>query len=308
MINKLKENYSDNIEEYLENINIQDILKELPGDNECQLRVSVTQLCNESCFFCHNEWNEKTNINFDSNLFKKIIDVLIKYNIQQRIRFTWWEPLLYKWIDSLIKYIKQENENLSIWLTTNGLLLEDKAEWLISAWIDKITISLHSLDKKNYINITKVDGLEKVLNWLNKLKELWFTWEISINSVIWRNNIEEVNNLNTFAVSNWFKLKLLDILPITENLKSYSLTQREIEEITSINKIKWERSQDKCIDCNKKELCWWEAEYLRLSPNWVLNPCLWLKEFDINLKDVKWQGNFEKAVLLAFRRIKILDI
>ena len=51
-----------------------------------------------------------------------------------------------------------------------------------------------------------------------------------------------------------------------------------------------------------------EAEYLRFSLDGVLNPCLSLKEFDINLKDIKWDSNFEKAVLLAFRRIKTLNI
>lgn len=108
MLNFLREKWFNNIDKYLDSINIQDILTELPDDNECQLRVSVIQLCNESCFFCHNEWNEKTRVDFDSELFKKIIDVMLKCNLHQRVKFTWWEPLLYDWLESLIKFVKKK--------------------------------------------------------------------------------------------------------------------------------------------------------------------------------------------------------
>jgi len=298
-----------NINSYLDKLKLEEILDNLPKKNSCQFRVSLTQLCNESCFFCHNEWNPKRKVEFDDRIFKRSIDVMKKYWIEQRIRFTWWEPTLYQWLPDLINYVKKQLPNSSVWLTTNWLLLEEQAEKLVEAWLDKITISLHSLDRLWYKNITKVDWLEKVLLGLEKLKEIWFEWQVSINSVIWKYNIDEVYDLNTFCITNWYKLKLLDLLPTDENLKKLVLTQREIEEITKINKAKWVRTQPKCIDCSKKEICWWEAEYLRMSPNWVLNPCLELKQFDINLKNIELESeNFEKWFLLALRRIKDLSI
>jgi hypothetical protein len=48
---------------------------------------------------------------------------------------------------------------------------------------------------------------------------------------------------------------LLDLLPTDENLKEFVLTQRQIEEITSINKVKGERTQEKCLTCSKKSIC-----------------------------------------------------
>ncbi len=297
------------INSYLENITIEELLKDLPEKNWCQFRVSLTQLCNESCFFCHNEWNPKKKVEFDDSIFKKSIDVMVKYWIEQRIRFTWWEPTLYDWLPDLIRYIKEKLPKTSVWMTTNWLLLEEKAESLIEAWLDKITISLHSLDEEWYKYITKVDWLKKVLKWLEKLKELNFKWDISINAVIGTYNINEVSNLDTFCTTNWYKLKLLDILPTEDNLKQYVLSQREIEKITKVNNTKWERTQEKCLTCSKKNICWTEAEYLRMSPKWVLNPCLELKEFDIDLKSIEWDSElFEKWFLLWLRRIKTLSL
>lgn len=299
----------DKINDYLNNIEIEDIIDNLPGINWCQFRVSLTQLCNESCFFCHNEWNPKEKVKFDDKIFKKSIDIMSKYWIKQRIRFTWWEPTLYDWLPDLIKYTKSKLPESSVWMTTNWLLLNEQAEALIKAWLDKITVSLHSLNQKLYNDITKVNWLEKVLKWLEKLKELWFKWEISINSVIWTYNIDEVSHLDTFCTTNWYKLKLLDILPTENSFKKYVLTQRQIEEITKLNNTKWERTQEKCLSCSKKEICWWEAEYLRMSPDWILNPCLELKKFDIDLKNIELDSiNFEKWFLLWLRRIKDLSL
>ena len=281
------------INSYLENITIEELVQKLPEKNWCQFRVSLTQLCNESCFFCHNEWNPKKKVDFDDSIFKKSINVMAKYWIEQRIRFTWWEPTLYDWLPDLISYVKEKLPKASVWMTTNWLLLEEKAKSLIEAWLDKITISLHSLDEE----------------WLEKLKKLNFKWDISINAVIWTYNINEVSNLDTFCTTNWYKLKLLDILPTEDNLKQYVLSQREIEEITKVNNTKWERTQEKCLTCSKKNICWTEAEYLRMSPKWVLNPCLELKEFDIDLKSIEWDSElFEKWFLLWLRRIKTLSL
>lgn len=306
-VNHLQEEWTD-LEKYLEKLNIPDILSEMPKNNSCQLRVSLTQLCNENCFFCHNEWNQKSNVSFDDVTFKKIIDVMVKYNIKQRIRFTGWEPLLYEWIEDLIKYVKNLLPDSKIWLTTNGLLLEEKARSLSNAGLDKITISIHSLKRDRYKEITNVDWLKKVLKWLEKLRKINYNWEVSLNSVIWKNNIDEVRNLDVFCSEYGYKLKLLDILPVTQELQRYSLSQREIEEISSISKTKWIRTQNKCIDCQKKNICWWEAEYLRVSPDWILSPCLSLKEFDIDLKKIKSDNNLEKWILLWIRRLVSLSL
>lgn len=64
------------------------------------------------------------------------------------------------------------------------------------------------MDNDTYKDITKVDGLNKVLKWLEKLRDLWFEWEVSINSVIWKNNIEEVSALKNFYEKNIYKLKV----------------------------------------------------------------------------------------------------
>ncbi len=289
-------------------LDINEIMSEMPAENWCQLRVSLTQLCNEACFFCHNEWNSRQKVEFNDELFKKAIDIMVKHGIKQRIRFTWWEPLLYDWIFELIKYIKDESPEMQVWLTTNALLLEEKAGNLVDAWLDKITISIHSLTTEWYKEITKVDWLAKVLRWLEKLKELGFKWEVCLNSVIWKHNVEEVYDLEVFCETNWYKLKLLDILPVNSELEELVLTQRQIEEISNITKAKWIRTQKKCFSCPKKTICWWEAEYLRMSPDWVFNPCLSLKNFDIDFNWIEWESNLEKWFLLWLRRVVDLSL
>lgn len=74
-----------------------------------------------------------------------------------------------------------------------------------------------------------------------------------------------------------------------------------------VQSLKWDRTQEKCLNCTHKDVCGHEASYLRISPDEVLNPCLSMKNFDIPLH---WLvgDDLKRAIALWLYRIKKLDI
>lgn len=301
---------------------IQDYITDLPAHLfdqnktiDAQFRFILTQMCNAHCFFCHNEWLSVQNNFMEFELFKKIVDVIQEKNYPQRIRFTWWEPMLHPWLFDFIWYAKKQLPQSSVWMTTNGLLIKKHIADILTSWLDSLTVSLHSMDPKKYKEITKVDGLPRVLEWLEMLHQENFPWKIKLNTVVDHNNIDEIDTLRDFSEKNGFELKIMDIL--TDDTKSLGIhqddyiTKKRIIELLPkeiVNNVKEDRVQPKCVSCDKKKKCSHEASYLRISPSWIINPCLWKKEYDVPLY-VLWEDEtFAKWIALWLYRVKSLEI
>ena len=127
------------------------------------LFVETTSFCNLQCKMCPRNSNPVKLGFMDPALFKKIIDEAKQYGQRSFSLHLFGEPLLDKEIINRIEYIKSVNQENSIILTTNGVLLNsDLSKKLVKYGLDKIAISIHSPDKKTYQEITGKDGLETV--------------------------------------------------------------------------------------------------------------------------------------------------
>lgn len=280
---------------------------------DAQFRFVLTQICNEQCFFCHNEWLPVARNFMDFVLFSKIIDAIKELGYNQRVRFTWWEPLLHKDAINFSRYAKEQLPDSSIWMTTNWLLIKKQISEILTSWLDAITVSVHSMIPERYEQITKVKWLHIVLEWLELLKAKWFQWDIKINTVVDKKNIDEIPFFHQFASEHGFELKILDVL--THDYKDFGqhiwdhIPINNIREIIGediVWKVKKDRTQPKCIDCEHKSVCWHEAAYLRITPDWIMNPCLSMKEYDIPLWELE-SDNLKKWISLWLRRVSNLD-
>ena len=169
------------------------------------LRVSVTDRCNFRCRYCMPAEifnREYEFLSRDFLLTFEEITTLAKAFEQlgvRKIRVTGGEPLLRKGIETLIEMLSTQTET-EITLTTNGSLLARKAEALVAAGLDRVTVSLDAIDEEIFQSMNDVGfpaaevlaGIEAAAN---------AGLEIKVNAVIKRG----VNDQDVLAMANHFR-------------------------------------------------------------------------------------------------------
>jgi len=180
-----------------------------------KLRVSVTDRCNMRCGYCMPKNNTKW---FDSTellTFEEIVKLSsIFANLGvEKIRLTGGEPLLRPSIENLIKSISKIHKIKSIGLTTNGLLLPDTIEVLKSSGLDSVNISLDSFKEDRFRMITGINGLNKVINSIQKAKDAEL--DVKINMVVVRGwNDDEVVEFGNYARRTGITVRFIEFMPL----------------------------------------------------------------------------------------------
>lgn len=196
------------------------------------LRISVIDRCNLRCVYCMPEEGVESIpheeiLTYDEIL--RICETVSQLGIK-KIKITGGEPLVRKDIVNLIRDIKNLDKIEQVTLTTNGILLYDMLDDLYDAGIDAINISLDTLKEDNFKQITRRDGLEKVLMAIDKAYNLGI--RVKINCLAIRDfNINELADIANFAKDREIDVRFIELMPIGFGKK---YTQIDNDEILSI--------------------------------------------------------------------------
>ena len=191
------------------------------------LRVSLTDRCNFRCFYCLPNGEpplarKDTILTFEE--IAEICEIFVSLGIE-KIRLTGGEPLLRRDVEKLIEKIallkvanrKSQIANrklLDLALTTNGFSLKSRAENLKKAGLDRVTISLDSLNRENFQRITGVDKLGEVLEAIEAAQQAEFA-PVKINAVIVRGcNDDEIVEFAHFARENDLSFRFIEFMPL----------------------------------------------------------------------------------------------
>src|SRR6476620_2248815 len=159
-------------------------LKDAYGRAIRDLRISLTDRCNFRCFYCLPNGEpplarKATILTFEEIAY--VADIFVSLGIE-KIRLTGGEPLLRKDIAKLAAGIAKLKPGLKdLALTTNGFIFPALAADLRKAGVDRVTISLDSLDRGKFEQITGVDALDKVYDAIAEAKRVGFE-PIKINA------------------------------------------------------------------------------------------------------------------------------
>ncbi len=197
-----------------------EILIDSYGRRITYLRISITDRCNLRCLYCmprkHFRWIPHENIlRFEE--IKRISSILVKMGIK-KIRLTGGEPLVRKGFSDLVKELADIKGLEKICLTTNGTFLSKYAKRLYEAGLRHINISLDSLDRKTYEQITGQDALGDVLYALDEVERLGFN-PIKINCVVLKGiNDKDIVNLAALSIDRPFQIRFIEFMSIgTDN-------------------------------------------------------------------------------------------
>ncbi len=185
------------------------------------LRISVTDLCNLRCQYCMPaegicKAEHEDILSFED--FYKITKALSELGVR-KVRVTGGEPLVKRDIVNFISRIDKLENIEEIAMTTNGVLLEEYAEDLKKAGLDRVNISLDTLDSEKYAEITRFGNIDDVMRGIEKAKEVGLT-PIKINAVLIDGfNIDEIPNLVELTRNENIDVRFIELMPIGEVLK-----------------------------------------------------------------------------------------
>ena len=172
------------------------------------MRISLTNNCNLRCSYCMPEKKIADIHFFPEEQVLRCVESAVSLDITH-FRLTGGEPLCYPEIEKLVCKIKQIKEAASVHLTTNGVLLKEKAAQLKQAGINSINVSLDTLDEEEYRILTG-GKLLNVLEGIKKAAELKIP--IKINAVLREQT--DVCALAAFAEQNHVTLRFIEMMPI----------------------------------------------------------------------------------------------
>jgi cyclic pyranopterin phosphate synthase len=181
------------------------------------LRVSVTDRCNFRCQYCMPAdglpWLERDEIlRFEE--IGRLVGLLAAMGVRD-VRLTGGEPLVRREFPKLVALLKQIEPLHEVSVTTNGFLLERDAEALVRAGVDRFNVSVDSLQRDRFFELTRRDALPQVLRGLEVLAAFPEAHPIKINAVAIRGFTEdEVLPFAQFARQTPYQVRFIEFMPL----------------------------------------------------------------------------------------------
>lgn len=202
---------------------MRDVLTDSYGRVIRDLRVSLTDRCNFRCFYCLPNGEPPLARRETILTFEEIVElcsIFVDLGVE-KIRLTGGEPLLRKDVEKLVEklsVLKHLPENMprlrDLALTTNGHTLTARAVSLKRAGLDRVTVSLDSLKRENFRDITGVDRLEDVIEAVEAAQTAGLS-PVKINAVIVRGrNDDEIVRFAEFARENALSMRFIEFMPL----------------------------------------------------------------------------------------------
>ena len=174
------------------------------------LRITLTNRCNVNCLYCHHDGMVKSKDEMTADELYTICKVAKNLGIK-KIRLSGGEPLLKKDIVEAVEKIASLGFK-DVSMTTNGILLEKYAQDLKDAGLDRVNVSLDTLNRETFEFITKKDYLEDAKRGIIKAVEVGL-YPVKINMVIMKDiNQNEIDDMFEFCKEHGIVLQLIELI------------------------------------------------------------------------------------------------
>ncbi|OUT62413.1 MAG: GTP 3',8-cyclase MoaA [Rhodopirellula sp. TMED11] len=181
------------------------------------LRVSVTDRCNLRCFYCMPEHGaefakRETLLSFEE--IHRLVDLLVTRCGIRDVRLTGGEPLARKDFPVLVEMLAGVNGLKDLSLTTNGILLDEFAGPLRQAGLQRLNISLDTVDEQTFQQISRRKGIDKVIAGIDAAIETGFQ-QIKLNTTAIKGVTEsQVISLVRFAMERGVQIRFIEFMPL----------------------------------------------------------------------------------------------
>ena len=180
------------------------------------LRVSVTDKCNFRCTYCMPaeglQWLPKSHI-LTYEEIASLVGVFRSLGVRT-VRLTGGEPTVRRDLPELVRMLRAVAPDVDLSMTTNGYLLDELAAPLKEAGLDRINVSVDSLLRHRFEQMTRRDALERVLKGLKAAEDAGL-FPIKLNCVVLRGtNDDEVAEFASFARDTGYDVRFIEYMPL----------------------------------------------------------------------------------------------
>jgi GTP 3',8-cyclase len=185
------------------------------GRVHTDLRISVTDRCNFRCTYCMPaegmDWLNRTDLlTFEE--IERVARVLVEQGGVRSIRLTGGEPTVRARLPVLVEKLSALDIDLA--MTTNGATLGLVAHDLRAAGLDRINVSLDTLDRNRFIELTKRDELANVLEGIDAALSAGFD-RVKVNAVLMRGiNDDEIVDFLTLGRTKNITVRFIEFMPL----------------------------------------------------------------------------------------------
>jgi len=204
------------------------------------LRVSLTDRCNLRCTYCMPaeglDWMSSDQLLTVDELTRLLGIAVTRLGVT-RVRFTGGEPLLAKRLEEVIAATAALHPRPEITLTTNGIGLHRRAEGLKRAGLDRINVSLDTVDAEHFAHITRRDRLADVLAGLAAAHRVGLR-PVKVNAVLDpTTGLADAVSLLRFSLEHDYRLRIIEQMPLDAGHKwSRGATIGADEVLTTLRK------------------------------------------------------------------------
>jgi cyclic pyranopterin phosphate synthase len=187
------------------------------GRAATDLRVSLTDRCNLRCTYCMPadglDWLPgDALLSFDE--LTRLLRLAVTHLGVTSIRFTGGEPLLYRRLEDVVAATGRLHPRPAIALTTNGIGLAARARGLADAGLDRVNVSLDTVDAGHFAAITRRDRLDEVLDGLAAAADAGLS-PIKVNAVLDPvTGLADAAELLRFCLRHGYQLRIIEQMPL----------------------------------------------------------------------------------------------
>lgn len=191
-------------------------LRDTFGRVASDLRISLTDLCSLRCTYCMPaeglDWLTKAQRLTDDE-FVRLAGLFTELGVRS-IRLTGGEPLVHATLGEVISRLAALDPRPELSLTTNGVALDRQAATLAAAGLERINISLDTLDPARFAALTRRDRHADVLAGIAAAREAGLD-PVKINAVLVRDsNLHEAPDLLAWALRHGHRLRFIEHMPL----------------------------------------------------------------------------------------------
>jgi len=179
------------------------------------LRISVTDRCNFRCVYCRsadpeNHMPASHLLHWDE--YERLARILVDFGIR-KVRVTGGEPLVRPGVEDFIARLKAIGVQ-DVSMTTNGYRLADRVDRLVAAGMDRINISLDSLNREKFERITRTRTFDNVIAGIDAAQASKLR-PVKVNAVLVRGvNDDEVEAFAEFARDRDLIMRFIEFMPL----------------------------------------------------------------------------------------------
>ncbi|GAA4869109.1 GTP 3',8-cyclase MoaA [Kitasatospora terrestris] len=187
------------------------------GRRAVDLRVSLTDRCNLRCTYCMPEeglqWLAKPDLLTDEEIVR-LVSIAVRDLGVREVRFTGGEPLLRPGLVGIVDACARLEPRPELSLTSNGIGLSKTAAALRAAGLDRVNVSLDTLDAETFFTLTRRRRHEDVLAGLAAAEAAGLT-PVKLNAVLMRGvNEHEAADLLEWCLEHGYELRFIEQMPL----------------------------------------------------------------------------------------------